>query len=198
MWGLIESPSATFKRIVLSRHKNYVILLGMLFGIAFALDLSWYLKLGGKFVGLAGILGVSVVAGPIVGLLILWTGAFLVKILTKPLGGIATVRNMFAVLSYATMPMVLALVFLVPIELAIFGRDFFGVNPPPSIIKPTEYVTILALKGVVLLYWFVLTVFGVMSANAFRKQKAIPVTLLLLGLAAVVIIGINNVPVPAQ
>lgn len=198
MWGLIESPSATFKRIILARHKNYVVVLGMLFGVALVLDVSWYLKLGSRFAGLGGILGISLVAGPLLGVLSLWAGAFLLRMLTKPLGGIATMRNMLAALSYATMPMVLALVFLVPIELAIFGRDFFGVNPPPSIVKPTEYFTILVLKGIVFSYWFVLTVWGVMAANAFGKEKAIPVTLLVFGVGAMLAIGMNSVPVPTR
>lgn len=198
MWGLIESPSATFKKIVLSRHKNYVVLLGMLFGVSLTLDVIWYVKLGTLILGLGAILGAATVVGPFIGMGLLSVGAFIVKFLTRPIGGIATTRNMWAALSYATMPMVIALVFLAPVELAIFGKYFFGVNPPPSVIKPTEYSVILGLKGAVFLHWFFLSVVGVMAANAFKKGKALPVALILLGLAALVMIGVNYVAIPTR
>ncbi len=37
IWGLIERPGPTMKKIVLARHKNYVFVLLMLLGVATSL-----------------------------------------------------------------------------------------------------------------------------------------------------------------
>ncbi|MER3523116.1 MAG: hypothetical protein C4326_03390 [Ignavibacteria bacterium] len=177
LWGLIEAPRRTFMRIVLARHKNYVILLSALFGIVLVFDFAWYRSLGGVFGGLITLTGFAFFVGPFLGMLSLFLVSVALQQLTKVAGGHATLRNMYAVVSYATFPIASALVWIVPLELAVFGFAFFGTNPPPMIIKPAAYTTLIALKSVLAVYALYLLVEGAAAANGLSGRQTIPVVL---------------------
>jgi hypothetical protein len=184
LWGLIEKPSATFKRIVLAKHKNYALLLSSLFGICLVFDIAWYKSVGRVLSSLVVIVGAALSLGPIIGMLIVFLCSTVLMGLTKAIGGTASRRNLFAATAYATMPMAICFVFVVPLEIAIFGIDFFGTNPPPMLIKPVEYVLLIALKGVAATYMLYLLVIGTMAANAFGKRKLPQVAGIVAGLVA--------------
>ena len=62
-WILIVSPRRAFKRIVISRHKNYGVLLTSLLGIAIAFTVFWFKNLGGHFSSLIALLGAGLILG---------------------------------------------------------------------------------------------------------------------------------------
>jgi hypothetical protein len=175
LWGLLESPRRTMKRIVLARHKNYVLLLSALFGVGFVLDVAWYKTLAARFGSLTSLVGTALIAGPFIGMLSVVVLSALLQQITKLIGGTATLRNLFAATAYAFSPFVAALVFVVPVEIAIFGLDFFGANPPPMVIKPVEYTALLILKAVAALYALSLLVEATMAANGFAGVRRLPV-----------------------
>lgn len=184
IWGLAESPGKTFKRIVLAKHKNYTLLLAFVFGIRLVLDIAWYKSIGDRVPSLITITGAAFVLGPLAGCILLFVGSLLLQSMTKLMGGKATRRNLFAAIAYAAVPAALSLVFLFPIEVAVFGIDFFGKNPPPSVIKPLEYSILLGLKGLAAVWGAALLIRATMAANAFTGKKYIPVTLSVIGLLA--------------
>lgn len=175
LWGLLESPRRTMKRIVLARHKNYAFLLSALFGVGLVLDIAWYKSLAERFGSLTSLVSIALIAGPFLGMLSVVVLSVLLQRVTRLIGGTATLRNLFAATAYALFPFVVVLVFVVPVEIAIFGLDFFGANPPPMVIKPVEYTTLLVLKAVAALYALFLLVEATMAANGFAGVRRLPV-----------------------
>jgi len=195
LWGLIESPTETFRRIVLAKHKNYGILLSSLFGVCLIFDIAWYKTLAPVFSSLTLLVGSALIGGPVVGIVTIFGFSILMRSITRVMGGRATRRNLFAAVAYATMPFALSLVFIIPLEIAIFGMDFFGTNPPPMLIRPVEYVLLLVLKAVAALYSLHLLVLGTMAANAFEKKKYIPVAMSVVGALALGVVALGMVKV---
>lgn len=195
LWGLIESPTETFRRIVLAKHKNYEILLSSLFGVCLIFDIAWYKVLAPVFSSLTLLVGSALIGGPIVGVVAVFVFSLLMRSITRAMGGRAVRRNLFAAVAYATMPFALSLVFIIPLEIAIFGMDFFGTNPPPMLIRPLEYVLLLVLKAVAALYSLYLLILGTMAANAFGKKKFIPVAMSVVGVLALGVVALGMVKV---
>jgi hypothetical protein len=195
LWGLIESPAVTFRRIVLAKHKNYGILLSSLFGVCLIFDIAWYKALANVFSSLTLLVGIALVGGPLIGVVTVLAVSILMRGITRAMGGRASRRNLFAAVAYATMPMGLSLVFIIPLEIAIFGMDFFGTNPPPMLIRPVEYVLLLGLKAVAALYGLYLLILGTMAANAFEKSKFVPVSLSIVGVLGLCLFALTVVQV---
>jgi hypothetical protein len=95
IWGLIESPKLTLRRIVLSQHKNYVLLLSSLLGIWIVYMFLWYKNLGGTFSNLLTLIGTGLIIGPPIGLLSTLGFSVVAQKLGGALGGKARLRNTF-------------------------------------------------------------------------------------------------------
>ncbi len=173
MWGLFESPRRTFKRIVLARHKNYVLLLSALAGVSAAYAILWYRNLGRYFDNVLVIVGVGLVTGPLLGILVTLLISGIVRIAGNALGGKATVRNTFAVMAYSSVPVVLSLVFVFPVEVAIFGRYFFENNPPPIVINPAAYIALLGLDAIAVIWSWLLLIEGNLVCYGFSRVKSV-------------------------
>jgi hypothetical protein len=93
------------------------------------------------------------------------------------------------------MPMVFALVFVAPLQLAIFGVDFFGTNPPPDFIKPIEYYILLVLKGAAAAWTVYLMIEATMTANAFERKKIILVSLGIVSLLFAIAVALGTLKV---
>lgn len=161
IWGLMESPSATFRRIALAGTKNYVVLLTLAFGIALAYGLLWHGNYGVREPQLATILGMGLLAGPFLGMI---TFVFLSRVIraVTPLGGRKVpARNAFALLAYSAVPVVMSLVIVFPIEIAVFGIYLFDVNPPPLVLNPLAYIVLVGLDGIAAVWSAVLLVIGI-------------------------------------
>ncbi len=173
IWGLMHSPRLAFRRIVLSKHKNYVILLTALLGMAILYSVLWFRNMGRIFSGLFGVLLTGIVAGPVVG--IVFTVIFTVVMvrLGHLLGGKTTFRVMYAVVAYASVPILLTMVFVFPIEVAIFGIYLFDNNPPPLVINPVLYVMLLGFDALGVLWAWLLLIEGSIIANGFTRLRAV-------------------------
>lgn len=193
IWGLMEAPSATFKRIVLARHKNYALLLSSLFGICLTFEFAWYKNVADRFPSLLTIVTAAIVAGPIIGIAFVWGFSLLITRLARIVEGKGTRRNCFAAVAYATFPMTFVLVFVIPIQIAVFGIDFFGSNPPPMVVKPLEYVLLLGIKSFAALWTVVLLVYGIMAVHAFDKKRLLPVTGFVVGLLVAFLVAARYV-----
>jgi len=177
IWGLIHSPRAAFRRIVLSRHKNYVVLLTALLGMAILYSVLWFRNMGRLFSNLFTVLLSGVVAGPPVGLAFAALFTIVMVRLGHLLGGKTTFRGMYAVVAYASVPILLTLVFVFPVEVAIFGLYLFDNNPPPLVINPVLYITLLGLDGLGVLWAWLLLIEGSIIANGFSRGRSVMLAL---------------------
>ena len=161
IWGLMESPSVTFRRIALAGSKNYIVPLTVLFGVALVYALLWNANYGVREPQLATILGLGILAGPVLGTVVFLVLSRFLAIVT-PLGGRkVTSRNAFAMLAYAVVPVVLSLIIIFPIEIAVFGIYLFDTNPPPIVLNPLAYVVLIGLDGIAALWSVVLVWTGI-------------------------------------
>ena len=192
LWRLVESPKGAFKRIVLSHHKNYVFLLSGLLGASMVFGAIWYKKLGPLFRNVLELIGAGLVAGPPLGILFVALTSLLLAAIIRMFGKRAAFRNLFAVVSYAAAPIILSLVAVFPLEVAVFGLDFFGQNPSPMVIKPLVYVTLLLLDGLAILWSWILLSIGVSAASSLGGLKSILVTCLLLLVVGGAVLNIGS------
>jgi len=190
IWGLLESPRGTFRRIGLAREKNYVFALSGLFGIALVYSIMWYRNLGAKIPELLTLLGIGVASGLVLGVILVFLFAWVLLVLGRLAGGKASFRNMRAVTAYALVPVVASLVCIFPLEVAIFGRYFFDANPPPLVMNPIVYLTLLGFDAVAVFWSFVLLVIGTEVAAGIHRVRSIVVCLAVPALVALLIFAI--------
>lgn len=193
LWGLMESPRTTFRRIALARHKNYAVLLSSLLGVALLYTFFWYRTMGPSFTNLATLVGAGILVGPPCGVLFVLLFAGIMHRLALFVGGNGTFRNTYAVASYAGAPIVYSLVFVFPIEIAIFGMYFFANNPPPLVISPVIYLVLLGMSFATFLWSLVLLTEGTIVAHQLSRGRAIMLSVLMMGLTGLVAIGLRYV-----
>jgi hypothetical protein len=191
LWGLAESPSATFRRIVLARYKTYVVPLAMLAGCMVTFVAFWHWTIARRLPLLSSILGAGFAAGPFVGLLLLLLFAIVMKLVGKAMGGKGTIRNLFAVATYALSPLVIALFALFPIEIGRFGVYLFDTNPPPYVIYPVPYVLLVGLNALLVVWSTVLLVLGTRVVQGLSLVRSCVVVLVIAGVLGGLLYGIR-------
>lgn len=160
VWGILDSPRATFHKITLAEHKNYSMLLFVLFGISLSFTGFWYLKVGNRFETLLDLMFWAFVLGVACGAVAALLVPSAYHIFARALGGKKSFRTSFAILAYAVTPIVLSLFFVLPIELLTFGMYLFTSNPHPYTIKPLSYLVLVGFDVLVSLWAIVLTIIG--------------------------------------
>lgn len=193
LWGLVESPRLTFRRIALARHKNYVLPLSALFGVALVYGVLWARHMGNTITDPVLLAGAGLVLGPPVGLAVIGLVAAVTAMLIRRLGGTAGFRTVHAVTAYAVMPVVCSLVLVFPAELAVFGFDIFRTNPHPMIINPPAYMTLVALDALAVCWMWFLVLEGIIVAGGFTRLRALVVALVLLLLCGGVLVPVMMV-----
>ena len=177
IWQLMENPGAAFKKIVLARHKNYVILLSSLAGISMAFALFWMLHFGNRFENVVVLASAGALAGVPLGFVLMLLLSAVTAGGIRSLGRRVAFRDTWAVVSYSSIPVVLSLVFILPLEIAIFGRDFFGTNPPPLVINPGVYSALMGFDGLAALWSVMLVYRGIAVVSGFGRVRTMIVML---------------------
>ncbi len=172
VWKVIETPRKAFHDITLAEHKNYSFVLFSLFGIALSMTGFWYFRLGLRFDSLLDLLAKAAGVGVVLGIVCagVFTGVF--ELLVRIFGGKGNIRSSLGVLAYATTPVSLSLVLILPVELLTFGMYLFTWNPNPYTIKPGLFVTLIAVDGLIGLWAFVLGVVGAAVGKQMTAMKS--------------------------
>lgn len=179
--ALIEAPQSTFRQIARATHKNYVLLLGSLFGVAWIFALFWLTGVTDRTSELLFFLLLrGAVVGPFLGVAGILLMSTLALVVGRSLGGGATFRNTFAVLSYSTAPIVMSLCFAFPVKIAVFGRDFFGMNPPPMVVHPSIYKLLIGFDILTLLWSILLLIEGISVSNEISRVRGFVIVLAVL------------------
>jgi len=125
----METPRVAFRRIALARHKNYVILLSCLLGMAMVYLVIWLKTLGARFPNFALLVAAGFVIGPLAGVLFTYLFSVLVHRVGRLLGGpdrTETCVQQWCTHRYRSS---IRSCFVFPIEIAVFGPYFFSDNP---------------------------------------------------------------------
>jgi hypothetical protein len=179
IWGLIESPTATFRRIVLSKRKNFVALLAAVAGIAVVFGVIWFFRMGTRFTGLMSLMGFGMIGGPIAGIVTMLAASTFVQVAARIAGGKGKFRDTLATTTYASFPVGFSVFFIFPLLIANFGMYLFDQNPSPMVIKPVVYSLLLLFNIAALLWALGLTMIGLAVAHRLSRMRAILVGLIL-------------------
>lgn len=162
---LIEYPVKGFTDIIYSEHKNFIFILTVLAGIKYFLNAIIFSQTLNINNGTLDNLAYNYLLGE--GYLILSAlfFAFLITIINRSVGLITRFKDNFAVIVYSLIPLILAAVILVPIEIALFGTHLFNFNPPPYIIKPFAFWVLLSVEGLMIIWSVFLLITGMYAQS---------------------------------
>ena len=191
LWSLMETPRVAFRRIALARHKNYVILLSCLLGMAMVYLVIWLKTLGARFPNFALLVAAGFVIGPLAGVLFTYLFSVLVHRVGRLLGGTGSYRNVRAAMVYASVPIVYSLVLVFPIEIAVFGPYFFSDNPPPMVINPVAYIVLLGFDAAAIVWSLALLMEGAVVVNGFSRAKAAVLAAIIVSLTTLAVFGLR-------
>lgn len=184
-WGILESPRRTFRTIALAEHKNYALFLFCGFGVAVSFTVFWYLRLGVFFHTLMDVLPFAFAAGLALGLLSAVLLTFLYHGVVRMLGSPRKVKQSYAMLAYALVPIVLSVIVVLPIELMTFGMFLFTSNPNPAVIKPASFYILISLDALAALWTIILAVKGTRIIHGFTAPRAV----LAVGIVLAILLG---------
>ncbi|MDH4069393.1 MAG: YIP1 family protein [Ignavibacteria bacterium] len=190
VWNVIEGPARAFRTVALATHKNFVLFLASLFGMSWLFTALWVTDSGDRIRSLFVLILLGLIGGPPSGIILLMTVSGIILWLGRRLGGEATFRNTFAVMAYATVPLCLSLLFVLPVELGVFGHSLFGTMPPASALKPMIYTILVGIQGATVLWFIALSVIAASVVHDLRPWKGA----LLAGAALILLIGTTFLP----
>ncbi len=153
LWGLIENPLKTFKSIAISKTKNFIIFLPSLLGINIIFLLFRFDKIADIIDSVQSLFIIGFLGGIPLGLSLTLIISVVTLLIARLFKLKTSLKRLFAVIVYSSIPFVYDLLFLLPLKLLTFGESYFKHSPPLTLINPTVYYMILSIEGLLLL-WF--------------------------------------------
>jgi len=185
LWKIIENPRTAFRLIMRAEHKNYALFLYTLSGIALTFTGFWYFKLGERFENILFIVILGTLIGIPFGIALCPIASSLHWGLSKIFDNKASFRNSLGITSYSLTPIVISLLFVLPIELLTFGMYFFTFNPPPITIKPVLYMLLIGFDIALALWSWILLIIGTNVGNQISLWKSIVINSVVYGLIVI-------------
>ena len=168
------SPRKVFKFINEQQYDRYVYLLLALAGISNAFDRAVNKDLGDKM-SLWGIIMLCIVVGGLLGWISYYIYAGLISWTGKWLKGEGDSSSILRILSYALIPIIVALIFLVP-QIGIYGKEIFksdGDITSAGLIPNVIFYGTMILEFVLAIWTIVLCVVAVAEVQKFSIAKSI-------------------------
>ncbi|WOK09030.1 Yip1 family protein [Imperialibacter roseus] len=168
------SPRQVFKYINDNHYEKYMTLLLVLGGIASAFDRASSRNMGDTL-SIEVIIGIGVVAGGLFGWISYYIYASLLSWTGGWLNGKGSSKSILRMLSYALIPIVISVAFIVP-QIAVYGVDIFksdgDVTSAGLLGNIVFYVSALA-KVILSIWTLILTVIGISEVQKLSIGKAI-------------------------
>jgi hypothetical protein len=184
LWKIIENPRNAFRLIMRADHKNYAVFLYTLSGIALTFTGFWYFRLGDRFENILVLMVMAILIGIPLGLVLCPLVSSLHWGLSNVMGTKTSFRTSLGITSYSLIPIIISVVFVLPIELMTFGMYFFTFNPPPMTIKPMLYILLIGLDYGLAAWAWVLLVIGTNVGNQISIWKSIIISAVAIGVVA--------------
>lgn len=155
IWQLFVDARGAMMRISRSEQKNYVYLLFPLEGPVLATCALWVAHAGDGPLDYGSIALLQWGGGFLIGLLF---GPVLALVASKLAGARRSAYRLWAALAaYGMLPLALATVIVLPLQMAVFGRELFSTNPWPFSYDPASFWVLAALAAVayvLALFWW--------------------------------------------
>jgi hypothetical protein len=174
-WMLIEYPKKAFHRIAIATHKNYIVFLSAIAGIGLLFSSFWFYKIGDHVSSLLQLLGIGISSGLIFGNIFIFLLSIIIWLILKIEKRPVKFRQVFAVSAYSSIPIIISVIILLPLEVLTFGTYFFATNPSPYLLKPFSYIVLLGLDFLFGLWSLILLWIGI---NKLRDGGWIKATMI--------------------
>ncbi|MCF8240243.1 MAG: hypothetical protein K9J16_02575 [Melioribacteraceae bacterium] len=161
IWRIFDSPSQTFTEIIYAEHKNFVIFLTIIFSLSFfaqSILLKHALNINSAS---SNYLLINLLISAAAFALYLVLFSLLLKLLTKLFKVQTRFKDNFSIFLFSLTPALLTLIFLTPIEYAIFGKHWFVYNPSPFMIKENAAYVLIGIEGIMAIWRLVLSIIAV-------------------------------------
>ncbi len=141
IWQLIETPTAAFKKVIYSEHKNYQLFLLILIVIKLTFTSFFLQSIIIEPVDYQKYFGLNFFVGFGGFLLLFILFPLFIKIVLKSNDVKSRYKDNLATLIFSLIPILLFLVLILPIEFALFGKYWLFSNPSPFLInKNVAYI----------------------------------------------------------
>ena len=174
-------PRSTIRGIIDVNPNHWVIPLASAGGILQTLQTESSLHLGSRL-SLPAILMISVVVGPLIGLLGLYVGAWFVAVTCRPFGGWADPKEVRTALAWSSVPLLATAPFWA-IRIALLGTEMFAL-PKPSLVSNPAMIALLIvsiiLEIVLSVWWLVVTLIALGEVQHISTWKTLGVFVLIL------------------
>jgi hypothetical protein len=140
VYNLWRYPDLTFRKIVIAEHKNYVLFISILEGIALSFLFMFIVKAGDIYsIDLPRLL----YSGFVLAILIFLPFLFLFSAINYIILGVSklgvTLRGFVTAVIFGLHPIAVSALIILPSEIAVFGGYFFSNNPSPRVINPLPF-----------------------------------------------------------
>lgn len=152
LWLVIDSPKKAFENIIHAEHKNFIILLGILVSIKIYFDVQFSSNLIFSESPDTENLLLNVVVSIALFIILIILISLLIKFLNSRSNTKTRFIDNMAVYIYSFFPVIVGLVFLLPVEYALFGNHWLVFDPSPFIINSST-AWILAVLEIALHIW---------------------------------------------
>lgn len=188
------SPRKVFKYINEKHYDKYVTMLLILSGISNAFDRA-SMKNMGDTMPIETIIGLSILIGGLLGWISFYFYAALLSWTGKWLNGKSNTTAIIRIISYAMIPSIIALVFLIP-QIAIYGVEIFkedGDITSAGLISNIFVYVSAFLESILGIWTLILCIIGISEVQKFSIGKAIlniilPVFVILIPIAIIVLL----------
>ncbi|MFZ4619735.1 MAG: Yip1 family protein [Bacteroidota bacterium] len=178
IWLMIESPEDGFRRVIIAEHKNFVLFLSTFLGIAAAFTLFWAKNSGNSFDNLFPLLLLGIVMGLIIGIPVFFGLTGIAFGFSSALKGRGSFKETYGVVGWSLVPIVLSVVFVLPLELGTLGLVLFSSNPSAFEMKPVVTMVLLGLDGAAVVWSMLLAAKGISMVHRFRFITALMIAVL--------------------
>ncbi|MBX2976980.1 MAG: hypothetical protein KF721_12665 [Ignavibacteriaceae bacterium] len=192
---LIESPTTTLANIIKAENKNFIIFLSFLLILKVHLiSISCYSAFSVNTISLSvGLLLLSVLFGYLL-LTICSSG---LKSLIKLTNNIESrFKDIFSILTYSTLPIIISLIILTPLEIAVFGSTLFTFKPSPFLLKPYFAWFFVIVEFSFFVWYLILNTIGIniyLNNRIYSFLISILQVTLLIGLQAIFLYYITSI-----
>ena len=188
IWQLLETPTIAIKNIIWAEHKNFVFFLLPLFAIKLYSSALIFQSAINPISGQSQYYFYNIAI-----LLSIYISTILVfsKLFTILIGkNKVRFKDNFTIVIYSSIPLVLSLFVLTPVEYGIFGKHWFVYNPSPFMIKELLAYVLVGIEAIMLIWSFTILFLGI----KIQSNSVVLSSILFLLFWSIVLIEIIFIP----
>ena len=193
IWKLFENPKNAIKSIIFAEHKNFVLVLLLLFSAklySLFVMAKYYLnplseEMTNTFLN-------AIILILLFLILVIVFSELLTFILNIGNKGMVRFKDNISIIAYSFIPIILLSIILLPIEYGIFGKQWFISNPSPIVVKKNAAYLLYGIESVMILWsLFIFYISLSLQSNSKIKSLFFVVLFLFIITAVIILLPIN-------